>query len=131
MFIFVREGRYVTAANKFWNSILSALIGTIMSFILLKKAGQPVLRVIMACIFIGCVVFNIMFLSTGKRSNSIIACGFGIAATLIPCILQCIKQTGMKSCLMRIGMNTDTGCITRPGKSPKTSWSMRQRNRSY
>ncbi len=92
MFIFVREGRYVTATNKFWFwiSILSALVGTVMSFILLKKAGQPVLRVIMACIFIGCVVFNIMFLSTGKRSNSIIACSFGIAATLIPCILQCI-----------------------------------------
>ncbi len=93
MFIFVREGRYVTATNKFWFwiSILSALGGTVMSFILLKKAGQPVLGVIMALLFIGCVVFNVMFLSAGKRSNSIIACGFGIAATLIPCILQCIN----------------------------------------
>ena len=93
MFIFVREGRYVTAANKFWFwlSILTGLIGAVMSFILLKKAGQPLLGVIMALLFIGCVVFNVMFLSTGKRSNSIIACGFGIAATLIPCILQCIN----------------------------------------
>ena len=50
MFIFVREGRYVTATNKFWFwiSILSALGGTVMSFILLKKAGQPVLGVILA-----------------------------------------------------------------------------------
>ena len=50
MFILVREGRFVTAANKswFWISILSALVGTIMSFILLKKAGQPVLGVILA-----------------------------------------------------------------------------------
>ncbi len=93
MFIFVREGRYVTATNKFWFwiSILSALVGTVMGFILLKKAGQPVLGVIMALLFIGCVVFAVLFLSTVHRSHSIIACGFGIAATLIPCILQCIN----------------------------------------
>lgn len=93
MFIFVREGRYVTATNKFWFwiSILYGLIGAVLSFLLLEKAGQPLLGVIMALLCIGCVVFSVMFLSAGKRSNSIIACGFGIAATLIPCILQCIN----------------------------------------
>ena len=62
-----------------------------MSFTLLQRAGQIPLGVIMALLFVGCVVFDCMFLIKGKRSIGITACGYGIAATIIPFILQCIN----------------------------------------
>ena len=93
MFFFIREGRYVTAVNKFWFwiSVVAGLLGVGMSFTLLQRAGQIPLGIIMALLFIGCVIFDCMFLIKGKRSIGITACGYGIAATIIPFILQCIN----------------------------------------
>ncbi len=93
MFFFIREGRYVTAVNKFWYwiSVAAGLLGVGMSFTLLQRAGQILLGIIIVLLFIGCVVFDCLFLIKGKRSYGITACGYGIAATIIPFILQCIN----------------------------------------
>ena len=93
MFFFVREGKYVTAANKFWFwlSVLSALVGVGMSFSLLTRAGQIPLAVILALLYLGCAAYDCIFLSTGKRSCAFLACGFGIAGIIIPFVLQCIN----------------------------------------
>ena len=96
MFIFVRDGRYVTATNKFWFwiSVLAGIAGAAMSFSLMKAAGQIPLGIILTLLFAGCAVLDCMFLAKGRRSVSITACGYGIAATLIPFLLQCVNLQG-------------------------------------
>ena len=56
MFIFVRDGRYVTATNKFWFwiSVLAGIAGAAMSFSLMKAAGQIPLGIILTLLFAGC-----------------------------------------------------------------------------
>ena len=69
MFFFICEGRYVTAVNKFWFwiSVVAGLLGVGMSFTLLQRAGQIPLGIIMALLFIGCVIFDCMFLIAFDR----------------------------------------------------------------
>lgn len=93
MIFFIRKGRYVPIANKlcFWMAVLTGVGGVPLSYALLRKADQPLLGVIMMLLFLGCVVFDCLFLAKGKRSYSIIACGYGIAASMIPVVLQCVN----------------------------------------
>ena len=114
MFFFVREGKYVTPANKFWFwlSVLAALCGAGMGFILLMRAGQMPLAVILALLYLGCAVYDCVFLSTGKRSCAFLACGFGIAGIVIPFILQCINlQSDSYFPLSGFGVMTVISCI--------------------
>jgi len=62
-----------------------------LGYALLLKANQLLLGVILGLLYLGCVVFDCLFLSKGKHSYGITACGYGIAAALIPVILQCIN----------------------------------------
>ncbi len=94
MFFFIREGRYVTAVKKFWFwiSVILGLGGLAAgSALLIVKANQALLGVVMGILYLGCVVFDCLFLSKGKHSYGITACGYGIAATLLPVILQCVN----------------------------------------
>ncbi|MBR3430442.1 MAG: hypothetical protein IKG87_10120 [Clostridia bacterium] len=93
MFFFVREGKYVSAVNKFWFwiAVVAAILGACMSCSLLSRANHLLIGIILALLFLGCAVFDVLFLSAGKRSYGIIACCFGIATTIIPFILQCVK----------------------------------------
>lgn len=93
MFFFIREGKYVTAVNKFWFwiSVALGLAGIGMGYALLLRANQLILGIILGLLYLGCVVFDCLFLSKGKHSYGITACGYGIAAMLIPIILQCIN----------------------------------------
>ena len=93
MFFFIREGKYVTISNKFWFwiSILLGLSGIGLGCALMLKANQLLLGIILGLLYLGCVVFDCLFLSKGKHSYGITACGYSIAATLIPIILQCVN----------------------------------------
>ena len=90
MLFFVREGKYVTATNKFWFwlSILAQLICGCVGGVNFVKQGNPVFGVSMLVLMVGSGVLSIMFLTGGKRSRAIASCAYAVSALLLGIFIQ-------------------------------------------